>query len=178
MKMKATQTALTRGLPKTGQTNQKQPGDDGAHQSGWWLGKTGANNKTRFVAKTLAGDDVVIDRATGLMGAADGNAAGCNNGGQLSWLAALNYANGLDFAGFGDWYLPNLTQLLSIVDYSRRLPAIYTAFFPSTQNLNYYTATACESSATRRWIVHFDLGDSYFIEFPVLCYLRCVRGGL
>ena len=81
MKMKAYDKILTRGLPKTGQSVVYSAGDDGTYQSGWWRGKLNANNKVRYIAKTIGGDDVVIDRATSLMWAADGTAAGCGSGG-------------------------------------------------------------------------------------------------
>jgi len=37
----------------------------------------------------------------------------------VDWPAALEYAEGLDFAGHSDWRLPNAKELQSIIDYTR-----------------------------------------------------------
>ncbi|KKL08907.1 hypothetical protein LCGC14_2571200, partial [marine sediment metagenome] len=117
-------TILTRGLPKTGQTITYHSEGDGAYQAGWWKGKLNVNNKTRFVLKTINGDKVVIDRATGLMWAADGDEAGCNESGILYWDEALPYAYNLTFAGFSDWRIPNINELGSIINFGKETPAI------------------------------------------------------
>ncbi|GAJ23406.1 unnamed protein product, partial [marine sediment metagenome] len=102
-----------------GQITSYRNGDDGEYEAGWWRGRLNADNKTRFIAKTIGGGSVVIDLATGLMWPADGVAAGCNNGVALSWEAAIDYALSLDFAGFTDWRIPNVKELASIIDFSR-----------------------------------------------------------
>jgi len=116
MEMRTQATILTRLLPKTGKVFSHQDGDDGYYQAGWWKGLSLANNKVRFVTKTLAGDVVVIDNATGLMWVQDGTSAGGNNGVDLSWSEALTAAFALTFAGFADWRLPNIKELFSLFD--------------------------------------------------------------
>ena len=59
------------------------------------------------------GDGTVTDLATGLMWMQ----ADCGEG--LDWEAALAYAEGLDYADYDDWRLPNAKELQSIVDYTR-----------------------------------------------------------
>ena len=59
------------------------------------------------------GDGTVTDSATGLTWTQDDSGEG------LNWADALAYCEGLDFAGFDDWRLPNVKELQSIVDYSR-----------------------------------------------------------
>ncbi|MBN1421343.1 MAG: DUF1566 domain-containing protein [Planctomycetes bacterium] len=44
------------------------------------------------------------------------------------WCDALRYCEGLTFAGYDDWRLPNIRELLSIVDYGRWDPAIDPVF--------------------------------------------------
>lgn len=59
------------------------------------------------------GDGTVTDLSTGLMWRqADSGAA-------LSWEAALDHAETLDFAGHTDWRLPNAKELQTLVDYTR-----------------------------------------------------------
>ncbi len=59
------------------------------------------------------GDSTITDQATGLMWQQ------ADNGGGLNWEAALAYTEGLDFAGYDDWRLPDAKELQSIVDYTR-----------------------------------------------------------
>jgi len=92
----------TRHLPKTGSVLSFWPfGDDGDYQKGWSIGQ-------RFVTKTIAGDDIVFDRATGLMWGRDHNQAGGRSGSMNKWGSMLVYYNDLNFAGYSDWRLPNI----------------------------------------------------------------------
>jgi len=176
--MNAEQVILTRQLPKTGQVVQYMPYDDGQYEAGWWKGRLNANNKVRFIAKTISGDAVVIDRATGLMWGADGNAAGCWNGCKDNFAAALGYANSLTFAGFNDWRVPNIKELLSIVDYSHYDPAIDANFFPNTFIQSYWSSTASPEASTTKFTIDFAVGDILAISQSEEFRLRSVRKGV
>ncbi|GAJ04868.1 unnamed protein product, partial [marine sediment metagenome] len=174
--MEAGETVLSRGLPKTGQTAVEQAGDDGFYQAGWWQGIKKA--RTRFIAKTIGdnGDDVVIDLATGLMWAADGGAAGCFNGGEHTWLECFTYLVDFEFAGFSDWRIPNVKELMSIVDNGRQNPAIKEPPFSLTRPVGYWTSTAFRPSIDEAWIVHFLEGvvthkdkDTYYFHHRSHC---------
>ena len=166
------------GLPKTGQVTEYQAGDDGTYEAGWLKGRLNANNRTRFSAETRGGDDIVLDRATGLMWAADGDEAGCNNGATLTWAAAITYANGLTFAGFTDWRVPNINEIFSISNAALASPSIAEPPFSNTVNGIYWSSTTRVGIATQAWAMYFtniftsveDKVDSH--------YLRCVRKGL
>ena len=90
------------------------------------------------------GDGTVTDRATGLMWMkADSGAA-------MDWERALAYAEGLEYAGYDDWRLPNAKELQSIVDYSRapdatdrnaRRPAIDPVFDLTETESWFWTGT-------------------------------------
>ncbi|MCX6969120.1 MAG: DUF1566 domain-containing protein [Verrucomicrobia bacterium] len=63
-----------------------------------------------------SGDGTVTDRATGLMWSKDDSGTGMN------WrdaLARVEKMNAEKFLGHGDWRLPDVKELQSIVDYSR-----------------------------------------------------------
>ncbi len=171
----AGQNILSRGLPKTGQRIEYSAGeDDGALERGWWVRKANITNRVRFLIKTLSGDDVVVDRATGLMWARDGNAAGCLFGAVSAWNGAQIYATGLNFAGFSDWSIPNIVELFSIVDFEIVQPVIWPPF-TNTQPERYWSSTTRLSSTTRAYYVKFTTGivGDYLKTTPL--YLRCVR---
>lgn len=48
--------------------------------------------------------------------------------GTRTWQNALKYCEGLALAGHTDWRLPNVRELLSIVDYGRYDPSIDPIF--------------------------------------------------
>ena len=178
MKMEAKKVILSRQLPKTGQTMNIQDEDDGYYQAGWWKGRTSVDNKTRFVTKTISGNDVVIDRATGLMWAADGNAGGCFFGGTEEWITAIGYATALNFAGFTDWRLPNIFELFSIANHSGSKPTIAAAFFPNTFANFYWSSTRKADGQFMPMAVHFNKTEVRELASTENWYIRCVRGGL
>ena len=44
--------------------------------------------------------------------------------GTQKWQDALNSCKNLDFAGYTDWRLPNVRELLSLIDYGSHDPAL------------------------------------------------------
>ena len=59
------------------------------------------------------GDGTVTDKATGLIWMQ------ADSGEGMDWPSALEYAEGMEFAGHDDWRLPNAKELQSILDYTR-----------------------------------------------------------
>jgi Protein of unknown function (DUF1566)/Carboxypeptidase regulatory-like domain len=106
-------------LAATGQTVRYADGDDGAEQKGVAWG-----GASRF---TDNGDGSVTDTVTGLVWLRD---AGCLPA--ANWAGALAEANALasgacgltDGSKAGDWRLPNLNELESVVDGSAAHPAL------------------------------------------------------
>ncbi|GAH49924.1 unnamed protein product, partial [marine sediment metagenome] len=148
MLMKAKNIVLSRLLPKTGQIISYRAGDDGTYQAGWWRGLLNENNKERFIHIGSGENTLTKDLATGLMWPADGESAGCNDGSICGWEGAIIVANALDFAGFSDWRLPNVRELMSIVDYGRVNPTIDLAKFPDTHGSWYWSSTMYKALTT------------------------------
>jgi len=168
---------LTRGLPKTGQTSIYVAGDDGTYQAGWWQKRLNANNRSRFIMKTVAGDDIIIDRATGLWWALDEACSINNNRNVLTWSAAVQYPTGRSYAGKSDWRLPNVQEIVSIINFDVYNPAIYgSTFFLS--NLSFWTSTTSAINSLNAWFCDIASGDISFAtklwEFPIYC----CRGGI
>lgn len=112
--MQANHIILSRGLPKTGQEVEYAVGDDGTHEAGWWVGRKIADNRERFISKTIEGGAVVIDRATGLMWIADAEEEVLEERDDYEWEECLDFIADIDFAGFTDWRMPNIFELMSI----------------------------------------------------------------
>ena len=173
----AQKNIITRGMPKTGQVVEYRAGDDGTYETGWWVRRLNANNRTRFVGKTISGDIVMVDRATGLMWPKSGLSVACNNGAQINWNGAIDLALALDFGGFDDWYLPNLLELHSITNSGVFNPAIHP-IFTDTQSVNlytYWTSTTVASNTIAARAIRFSGGYAGFEVKTDLSYLRPVR---
>ena len=181
------------GLSKTGQ----QPGlpsgtpfaagddasyaDPAANDVGYPRGAgSWANyNATRFTtAEPVAGQVVVTDNATGLMWVYNANGAGCFSGGTKTWTQAITSAESLTFAGYSDWRLPNINELISIVDYGRYNPAITPNYFRNTKAAYYWSSTTYTSNSGFAWYIEFYNGYASGVTKANSYYVRPVRGGL
>jgi len=69
------------------------------------------------------GDGTITDLATGLMWLMGDSGAfpesGSQGDGTLDWIEALEWSEGLEYAGYDDWRLPNAKELHTLVDYTR-----------------------------------------------------------
>lgn len=177
MEMKAEQVILTRGLPKTGQIIGYVGYDDAYHHVGWWKGRSYAKNKIRFIAKTLNGDKVVIDRATGLMWNGLANTKGDDFQTAGTWAYAMMYCFGLEFAGFTDWRIPNIFELISIVNYAVHSPALYTDFFVNMSSSVYLSSTTSVSDVDKAFSVATARGEIGDRAKALSTRFWLVRGG-
>ena len=93
----------------------------------------------------------VTDNKTGLMWQQ-------GEGGSTTWDSALSYCEGLSLGGHSDWRVPDIKELASISDDTRRNPAIDTAYFtyfPEPPTTYYWSSTTCAGSPNGKWIVDF-----------------------
>jgi hypothetical protein len=94
-----------------------------------------------------------------------------------SFEHALSYCENLDLAGYDDWRLPNIKELVSIVDYDEHWPSIDTSYFPNTNTMHYWSSTTDTLSPDYIWHVKFDTGRivSRLKTSTGSKYARCVR---
>ncbi|MBW2094290.1 MAG: DUF1566 domain-containing protein [Deltaproteobacteria bacterium] len=157
-------------VEKTGQASARVTGDDGDLKKGihWPV--------PRFTAAT----NVVIDNLTRLMwqrSLTDGNTV---------WSSAIDYCNGLVLwygdpigTNFDDWRLPNIKELLSLVDRGSLDPALPTLDpFNNVQSFYYWSSTSyAPLLSDTAWVVDFTDGSVDHHDKVSYYKVWCVRGG-
>lgn len=113
-------------------------------------------------------NDIVTDVTIGLQWQDDTNIS-------KNWEDAINYCEALTLGGKSDWRLPNINELTSLVDDTRRDPSISNVF----KNIisNYYLSSTTDVIYNDNvWIINFGDGDQgYFNKADRSYYVRCVR---
>jgi len=163
----------TAPVPKTGQTLVFAQGDDGDLQKGvpW--------PEPRF---TDNDDGTVRDNLTGLIWIKSPES--CPGGGNGGWEDALQKANNLadgecgltDGSQPGDWRLPNVRELQSLIDYGEKHEALPDDHpfnvrhqFCSPETI-YWTSTSicdadlCEGNVQLVWVMEICFGEASLID--------------
>jgi Protein of unknown function (DUF1566) len=118
------------------------------------------DNKTGLIWRRCAeGMTASIDGCTGIPGVYD-------------LEAALALANREAKATSQAWRLPNVEELSSIVDTSRKDPSIDTDVFPGTPGSAFFTSSPDGSLS---WFVSFYVGKVYSDYSQILHHVRLVR---
>jgi hypothetical protein len=167
-------------VPKTGQTISTTVGDDGDLERGV------AWPSPRFITSTTG---IVTDTLTGLVWLQKANC-----GGEQSWADAVTFANSLhdgwtgdgsggdcelsDGSSAGDWRLPNVRELQSLVDYSQHYPAPPSGHpFTDVQSWYYWSSTTCAGYTDRAWRVGIGDGCVVQITWTDEYFVWPIRGG-
>lgn len=114
------------------------------------------------------GDGTVTDNDTGLMWQQEDDDT------LRIWQQALDYCNGLLYAGYADWRLPDVKELESLTDDTIYNPAINTTVFPNTTS-KYWSSTTSTNDTFRAWSVGFSIGSVYNDDKTYGNYVKCVR---
>ena len=130
------------------------------------------------------GDGTIKDNVTGLVwqkcSAGQTNDSACSGTEVVKvWKTALSYCEDLVLGGRSDWRLPNIRELLSIVDEFKSNPSINTVYFPATLSSGYWSSSIYVHYTSDAWCVDFSSGHSFhrqvWLEYQKV---RCVAGGL
>lgn len=128
----------------------------------------------------------VLDQNTGLMW----KKSFFNSFVKVAWEQALAFCEDMEFAGYKDWRLPNVRELLSLMDYTYHEPAIdptvfqnvpveSTIFWSSTTSdheVNYMPDVGKHPNAA--WTIDFFTGKSFKLYLKTSTFnVKCVRGG-
>jgi len=114
-------------------------------------------------------DGTVTDKVTSLMWQQQ------DDNTPKTWQEALDYCNGLDFAGHTDWRLPDIKELRSIADITSVSPAIDVIFFPGTDSDYYWSSTSYDLGLSYAWAVTFQRGVVNYSNKTNTYVTRCVR---
>ena len=174
-------------VPKTGQTVSLVPGDDGN------LKKGVASPTPRF---TDNNNGTVTDNLTKLIWTKNANFPGVQ-----TWAQAMDLANTLQDIGpfwpnrvvrdgskAGDWRLPNIRELQSLVDYAFYSPTLPNTLgtgrwaegnpFQGVQLSYYWSSSTPAYNNIYAWIVNFATGSvNGTINKSDSNYVWCVRAG-
>ncbi len=96
--------------------------------------------------------------------------------GLLDWVTAKSYCFSLSLSG-GGWRLPSMKELLTLVDETRKNPALDPQFFPGTMWMHYFWSSSSYafSPANSAWNVSFSDGITATNSKSLQQYVRCVR---
>ncbi len=115
--------------------------------------------------------DTVSDLATGLMWQKDSVQG-------ISWKDSLAYCSALEWGGYSDWRLPDVNELISLVDYSQSTPSINEQYFTNTST-HYWSSTTYPSDPGKAYHVCFLRGRTEVYgksDQGAASHLRAVRG--
>ena len=122
-------------------------------------------------AKFIRSGDVVVDSISSLEWQDNATPV------KKSWKDVIDYCENLSLGGNNDWRLPNINELLSIVDDSKYNPAINNSFINFTSS-RYWSSTTGAYYSSYAWHVNFYYGNSYdYRNAANELYVRCVRAG-
>jgi hypothetical protein len=158
-------------VPKTGQTTSYATGDDGDLQKGVaWPDPRFTNHR----------NGTVTDNLTGLMWTLNANIYYPEDI-KRSWEEALYDCTNCTEGGYIDWRLPNVKELLSLIDFSQEIPALPPGHpFNCGNARRYWSSTTAASDypyfSSHAWLIH--VGGFTLLQLKDFhYYVWCVRGG-
>ena len=114
-------------------------------------------------------NEIILDTTTRLMWQDTDNTQ------MVGFISAISYCEDLELGSYSDWHLPNINQLLSIVDL-KQVPTINQTF-QYTNSSYYWSGTSVSNDISYIWTVSFDDGnsDTSHGRKDYSNYVRCVR---
>jgi hypothetical protein len=160
-------------VEKSGQVTSYGTGDDGTLEKGVAL------PNPRFSDN---GNGTIMDNLTGLTWLKDANCYGTR-----TWDQALGDCSGLtsgscgltDGSSSGDWRLPNVKELQSLIDFSQFGPALPSGhpFVNAQLDINHWSSTTVAFWTNIAWTVRIDSGYVAYDEKSGSYHVWPVRGG-
>lgn len=89
------------------------------------------------------------------------------------WENAINFCENLSISN-KKWRLPNVTELQSLLSYSKASTPFISTIFPNTQSTQYWTSTSNQSNAISAFLTYFNTGDMANLVKTNARPVRCV----
>jgi hypothetical protein len=118
------------------------------------------------------GDGTVTDNVTRLVWQKDVPSS------TYDQAAAVLYCSGLSLATHGDWRLPSVIELVSVVDPGRFGPSIDETYFPSTPANPFWSSSPSPLMPGDGFDIPFDAGNVSTDDLSSLFSVRCVRSAI
>jgi hypothetical protein len=133
------------------------------------------NFKNEFLKQQIDGENIVIDKTSGLMWQQGGSSD------RILYREAekrIKELNAKRYAGFNDWRLPTLEEAMSLMEPEKKNGNIYIdPVFDKTQRW-IWTSDPISGSSDRFWVIDFDDGECYsYASANFSYYVRAVRSG-
>ena len=116
---------------------------------------------------------VVIDSVSRLEWQDDGTYDGGYR--DRKWEFDIDYCENLELDG-GGWRLPNINELISIVDDTQYRPAI-SPVFQYLSFMEYWSSTSYSLGGMAAWGISFSSGSIFYRDKDEDYCVMCVRGG-
>ncbi len=121
------------------------------------------------------GDGTITDSITGLIWQKE-------DGGEMTWEQAKQYADSLSLGGFENWRLPTSHELFSTIDHGRFGPALNTTYFTKSLAEYWWTGATRADDPARIWAVNAGGGIGPHPKSETISaggtkrfHVRCVR---
>ena len=92
-----------------------------------------------------------------------------------NWESAIAYCEALTLGEHEDWRLPNVNELLSLVDYDKSDTVVIVDGFEKSVASDYWSATSKDGNY--KYSVDFTFGTASTKSDNGDSYIRCVRAG-
>ena len=126
----------------------------------------------QYEAKTINGDKVVIDSASGLMWQQSGSDNPMKYEAAKKWIDKLNQKG---YAGFNDWRLPTIEETMSLME-PESMELYINPIFDKEQSW-IWTADQVKGESRAAWVVDFEEADGSWRNVNHDSYVRAVRSG-
>jgi hypothetical protein len=98
--------------------------------------------------------------------------------GEFEWSRAKRHCEDLTHAGFSDWRLPNLNELLVLSEFRLKHDGTFQSLFPHSMGGEYWTILSWEKHPYGSFVVNFNNGEKRLASLQSsYSYVRCVRPG-
>ena len=121
------------------------------------------------------GNGTVTDNLTSLIWTKDAQQIK----GTMKWKDASTVCKNSDWAGYTDWRLPNVKELLSLIDYGEHDPALPSGHpFKNVQFIFYWSNTTYDAITNHAWGVYVCNGYAYNYHKVTDAFVWPVRSGM